>query len=96
MAYAILTKPDPIPTPPSMVTLTMTLLEAQTLKQITMNTGGDPDYSARKHTDAINEALYKAGVRSAKHPTKDTLSITFADEGAGALSRSGLPSSSTL
>lgn len=47
---------------PAQVTLTMDLAEAMTLRYILRRVGGSPDKSARKHADAIREALGTAGV----------------------------------
>lgn len=47
---------------PAQVTLTMDNAEAQTLWRILRRVAGSPDKSARKHADAILEALEEAGV----------------------------------
>lgn len=71
-----------IPTPePITINLIISELEARTLKQMCFATGGSPQASARKHVDAIAEALTQASVRSADHPMirgQDT--IFFLDE----------------
>jgi len=59
------------PRPPDVVHLVLSLQEAATLKQICMMTGGEPELSARMHTDAMNKALQMATVRSAEHPLED-------------------------
>lgn len=74
----------PPPAVPDTIVLTLNELEARTLKQICMSTGGDPSGSARKHMDAINSALIEAKVRSADHPTC-SFDIFFDDEEASTL-----------
>ncbi len=77
MATGIRISPTAIP---DKIELTMSLLEAQTLKQLFQYVGGDPNTSARKHTDALNTALIAAKVRSAEHPLVGSPDFFFDDE----------------
>jgi DNA-binding protein Fis len=45
--------------------LTLSEVEAATLRAVLNNCGGSPTHSGRKHTDAINRALRLAGVEPA-------------------------------
>lgn len=50
------------------VTLTLTMAEAQVLSDVTRRIGGHPDTTRRGLTDAIGEALRKAGVQGLNPP----------------------------
>lgn len=65
MATASRQQPDPRP---DVIVLTISLQEARTLKQLFQYIGGDPNKSARLHTDSMNRALIMAQVISADHP----------------------------
>ncbi|MGQ5253988.1 hypothetical protein ACULMA_17295 [Xanthomonas arboricola pv. corylina] len=47
--------------------LLLTNAEASTLLQVMRRIGGDPEKTARKHADAIAEALLAAAVEEAAH-----------------------------
>ena len=54
-----------ITTPPveRIVTVEMSEAEAETLRILCEHTGGAPNHSRRKHTDALNKALYDADIQ---------------------------------
>lgn len=69
------------PTPkPDLIVLTISELEARTLKQLFQYIGGDPNVSARRHIDSMNNALIMAQVRSADHPLIGNPDFFFDDE----------------
>lgn len=60
------------------VVLTLTPDEAKTLFDLSRDIGGDPDRTRRKHTDAVGDALYAAGVRATPYRDRDYVGgITF-------------------
>lgn len=53
--------------PDDKISLTMTLREAQTLRQLFLNIGGSQNNSPRKHTDTLDRALQEIGITAASH-----------------------------
>lgn len=75
------TKTETITQTTGTVELSLSLFEARFLLQILDHVGGDPAVSARKHANAIREALFRTGLKSSEYRrSSNSGSIYFADE----------------
>lgn len=68
MAQATRIVTQPVPTPPDLVKLVLSIEEAQTLADVFSKVGGNPDYSRRGYIDAIALALRSVGVTWNREP----------------------------